>query len=258
MEFPIYENQLPEFNENVLVIFNEHKDTHIEGFLVEYNNVRCMMIYEDATRKKKVYDWKKEVPLNKPIVAKVEEILDAKFISISTAYFDNRIDKEELFKPFNENKALINIVKKTCYYTNLQAGDFWKKIIYKIDSNRREDDVNSSLLFAFKDNLNIVNDLIKQNYKENTDQIINELEKLINYKNTKVQTKFGLISKKGITFTKELLKLACQNIPNEDNYSIKYDTAPYYIFESNNKELNDSFIEYIQNNCNNYDIIYKE
>ena len=82
MNIPFYENKIPSVNENVLVIFTEYKSTHIEANLVEYKMLSGMMTYEDATRKKKVYDWKKEIPLNKLIVAKVEEILKQIYLNI--------------------------------------------------------------------------------------------------------------------------------------------------------------------------------
>ena len=104
MDISIYKNKLPIVDENVLVIFTEYKDTHIEAELVEYDSIEGMMIYEDATRKRKVYDWKKEVPLNKVIVAKVEEIFSNTYVKLSTGYFDQKLDpaelRKELMKPF--------------------------------------------------------------------------------------------------------------------------------------------------------------
>jgi len=108
MDIPIYENKLPLIDENVLVIFTEYKDTHIEAELVEYNLIKGMMIYEDATRKKKVYDWKKEVPLQKLMIAKVEEIFSDTYVKLSIRYFDEL--KKILMKPFVENKVILTTI----------------------------------------------------------------------------------------------------------------------------------------------------
>lgn len=62
MTIPIYENKLPEIYENVLVTFIEHKDTHIEAKLLEYENINAMMVYGDATRKKKYMTGKEKSP----------------------------------------------------------------------------------------------------------------------------------------------------------------------------------------------------
>jgi hypothetical protein len=86
-----------------------------------------MMIYEDATRKKKVYDWKKEIPLNTLMIAKVEEIFSDNYVKLSTAYFDNKIEtielKKQLMKPFSDNKIIIIIIKKLCKNNNLDFNE---------------------------------------------------------------------------------------------------------------------------------------
>ena len=49
--FQIYNNLIPDINENVLIIFNNRNDTHFEGELVEYN-LKAIMSYNNATKKK--------------------------------------------------------------------------------------------------------------------------------------------------------------------------------------------------------------
>jgi hypothetical protein len=256
MDIPIYKNLLPIINENVLVIFTEHKDTHIEAELIEYTNIKGMMTYDDATRKKKIYDWKKEVPINKQMVAKVEEIFDATYIKLSLAYFDHKKDKtelhKELLKPFNDNKILLNIIKKLCYNNNLDVNDFWKKIIYNIDK-----EINTSLLELITEDINIINDLIKINY-DNSEIIINQLSKIINNKISKIVTKFSLNTKDSFLQIKNLLNLTCDNI--KFNYLLKYESTPNYILESSSEDstLEDhtKFTEFIENNCSEFNVIY--
>jgi hypothetical protein len=227
LEIPFYKNKLPIVDENVLVIFNEYKETHIEASLVEYPEINGLMIYEDATRRKKVYDWKKEVPLNKQMVAKVEEIFDDKYVKLSKAYFDHRKDPEELtrelMKPFNDNKILLNIIKKFCY-NKININDFWENIIYDIIQEKQEEDLNSSLLDYFLENLIKIKEKIKEKYNSEVD----ELDKLIDNKNYKLETKISLISKNNINDIIELF----ESINRDENIQIKYLTTPYYIITS--------------------------
>jgi len=170
-----------------------------------------MMIYEDATRKKKVYDWKKEVPLNKTIVAKVEELFSNDYIKLSTRYFDQKLDpselRKELMKPFSDNKVLITTMKKICRNNNLDFNTFWSNVIYKINDEKRSNELNMSLLDYILENKELFNNIIKENYSENYEKIIDQYEKQISIKIYKIQSKFSLITKNSIENSKELLKL---------------------------------------------------
>ena len=202
MEISIYENKLPELNEHVMVIFTEYKDTHIEANLIEYNSINGMMIYEDATRKKKVYDWKKEVPLNKVVVARVEEIFSDTYVKLSTGYFDQRIDslelKKKLMKPFIDIKTLIITIKKICKNNNLNFNDFWLIVMYKIINEKKKDNLNGSILDYISENKDFFISTIKKNYFDNYEKIIDEYEKQTLNKNYKIQSKFSLITKHSI------------------------------------------------------------
>lgn len=256
MNIPFYENKLPEQFENVLVIFTKHTDTHIEALLLEYDGICGMMTYEDSTRRKKVYDWKKEVPLNKPTIARIEKIIDTNYVQLSTLNFiDKRKDPGELYKelmkPFNDNKVLINIIKKICRQFNIDINEFWSKIIYKIDSLRREDDINESLLETFINNLDTVKDLSQLLKIENNVDFLAELTKLINHKSYKFETKFSLITKLNINKTTDLLKLV--ESKNTWAHNIKYSTASSYLLESSSDSSNEDnhkeLIEMIKTYC---------
>ena len=231
----IYENRLPQIDENVLVIFTEYKETHIEAELLEYNSIKGLMTFEDATRKKKVYNWNKEIPLNKTMIAKVDEIFSNNYVKLSTAYFDQRMDpkelRKELMKPFSDNKALITIIKKICRNNNLDFNDFWLKVIYKIMKIKKKEDLNASILDYISENEDVFNNIVKDNYPENYEHVVNEYHKLILNKIYKIQSKFLLITKSSIENTKNLLNLACEN--NKDFlFTIKYETTPTFILES--------------------------
>ena len=47
-----YKDLYPKKNENVLVKFTKKED-YIDGILLEYNNIKGIMILQDATKKKK-------------------------------------------------------------------------------------------------------------------------------------------------------------------------------------------------------------
>ena len=108
MNFKIYYNEKPIIGENVLVKFTERNESHIEGEIIEYN-YKGIMSYNDATKKKKVYSWNKIIPLNKLMIAKIEDVYDNNSAQISIAYNTN------MLKPFNDNKILYSSINKICY-----------------------------------------------------------------------------------------------------------------------------------------------
>lgn len=264
MDIPIYENKLPVINENVLVTFTEHKNTHIEATLIEYDSLNGMMLYEDATRKKKVYDWKKELPLNKTMVAKIEEIFSNTYVKLSTRYFDQKIDptelRKELIKPFSDNKVLIITIKKICKNNDLNVNEFWSKVMYKIINKKKKDDLNGSILDYILDNKDEFKNIINDNYPENCDKIIDEYYQLMSNKIQKIQSKFSLITKTSIENSKELLKLACDN--QSWNFTLKYETTPNFILESFDKnstqENHDAFLQFLKDNSIAFNVNYNK
>jgi translation initiation factor 2 alpha subunit (eIF-2alpha) len=257
MDIPIYRNKLPLVDENVQVVFTEFKDTHIEARLLDYNNINGMMIYEDATRRKKVYDWKKEIPLNKPTIARVDKIINSNYVQLSVlGFIDKKKDPEdlakELMKPFNDNKILVNIIKKLTKKFNIEFNEFWTDIVYKIDKIRKDEELDESLLETFNNNLNIV----KEKYNE---QFITELDKLLNYKIYKLVSRFSLITKLNIQNTMNLLN----NIEDKNKWlhTIKYDTGSFYILESSSETSSEQnhqdLINMIETSVSEYNIVFK-
>jgi hypothetical protein len=274
MDIPIYENKLPVIDENVLVIFTEYKDTYIEAELIEYsfydgvNLQKCqlkgMMIYEDATRKKKVYDWRKVLPLNKIMVAKIEEIFSDTYVKLSTRYFNQNLDptelKKELMKPFLDNKVLITTIKKICRNNNLDFNEFWIKVIYKITNEKRSDDVNSSTLDYISENEEVFKNTIKDNYPENYEKIIDEYKKQLSNKNYKIESKFSLIAKRSVEDNIQLLKLVCDN--NKWKFTLKYESTPNFILESSSEnstqENHNEFLQFLENNSKEFNVNYSK
>lgn len=233
--FQIYHNTLPELNETVLIKFTKKNDTHFEGTLLEYN-LNAIMSYNDATKKKKVYSWNKIVPLNKTVLAKIEDVIDGNnIVQVSMAYNDTETDLKDQLKPFNDNKILISLLRKVCYKLKLDFNQFWINIIHPIDKQRKDED-EENLLEYFK-NFNDINDLLSK-YYENSNDILNCINENFQSSNQKITSKIGLISMSGIPNTKKVLNdfLSDQSW----NFTLKYESAPFYVLES---YTNDTTIE---------------
>jgi hypothetical protein len=244
IEIPFYKNELPEIHNNVLVVFTKHHDTYIEAKLLEYNNIFAIMTYDNATRRKKVYERKKELPLNKPTVATVEQIISSNYVQLTIL---NLKKDESVMKPFLNNKILINIIKKLCTNLNLNFNEFWTNIIYNINL---DDIINDQ---------EEINNLIVKYYNNNelSVVIIDKLNKLLNYKTIKLQTRIQLISH-NINDTITLLELV-QNTYNWLN-PIKYESESIYLFESildNSIKNHDELIEFIKLSSYTYNIEFK-
>ncbi len=256
----IYSINIPTKYENVLVKFTNRNNTHIEGELLEYKSFKCMMSYNDVTKKKKVYSWNKIVPLNKLMVARVDEIfLESNYVQVSIAYF-NKIDNIEdddiqkhLLKKFNDNKILISILKNIFYTIQIDINEFWEKIIYSLDNVRRTDDINISLLEYFINNKELVINLIKDTNiipdKIIEEKLIEEINKIGETKTQKLTSKIGIISVDGINYTIELITKV---ISEHNNLTLKYIAAPYYILESNTSNSISDDHEVFINKLKNY------
>jgi len=218
-----------------------------------------MKIYKDATKKKKIYDWRKEVPLKKTIVAKVEEIFSDNYIKLSLRYFDQNELKKELMKPFLDNKVLITIIKKICRNNNLDFNEFWTNVIYKINDEKKNDDLNTSILDYISENKELFNNIIKEYFLEHYEKIINDFDKQLLNKIHKIQSKFSLITKHSIENIKELLQLSCNN--NKDwEFTLKYETTPIFLLESSSEnssqDNHESFLKFIEENSKIFNVNY--
>jgi translation initiation factor 2 alpha subunit (eIF-2alpha) len=166
--FQVYCKTIPKKYDNILVIFNNRNNTHIEGESLEYN-FKCIMSYNDATKKKRIYSWNKLVPLNKPMVARVDEVFEeSAYIQVSIAYFDNLKKDEnalkELLRPFNNNKILMSQIKKMCHETTIDFNKFWIDIIHPLDYCRNEEESELCLLDYYKNNFDKLEDLVNIHY----------------------------------------------------------------------------------------------
>jgi hypothetical protein len=240
--FQIYHNSAPELNEIVLIKFTKKCNTHFEGELIDYN-YNAIMSYNDATKKKKVYSWNKIIPLNKIMLAKIENVIEeSSIVQVSTAY-NNKDTKEEM-KQFLDNKILIALIKKICNSYKLNFIEFWESIIHPIDKKRKMLNIDNLYNF-FKDNLDLLSELINNKY-ENSKEIINFINNNIKDSTFKIKSKIGLISINGLKTTLNIISEITKT--QEWDYQFKYDTTPYYILESNS---NNSSLENHEDFINN-------
>ena len=115
-----YSNNNPTLGEIVLVKFTTRSDSFFDAKLLEYP-YRGMMSYSDASKKRRVSSWNKIIPLNKPMVARIDEIdTTAQIVQISIAYLDDMVDdknlsvtdiQNKLMVQFTENKILESFIK---------------------------------------------------------------------------------------------------------------------------------------------------
>jgi len=245
----------PVIGEFVLVQFIKRTDSFFDAKLLEYE-YRGMMSYQDATKKRKIYNWNKVIPLNKDIVVRVDEVDEqAKIVQVSIAHLDDNIKEtlslsdiqKKLMIPFNENKLLDHFIKSISVVNQIDKDTLWKKLIYYIDSQRREfnndNDEEITLWKYFNDNFQSIDIWCK----------ICGIESIICYsiKNIyakrfdtkcKYTSKIGIISPNGIMVTKDILSKILNNIKYK--YVLKYDSTPYYFFETFSDET--SLVEHEQ------------
>jgi translation initiation factor 2 alpha subunit (eIF-2alpha) len=245
-----YSNNNPTLGEIVLVIFSARTDSFFDAKLMEYP-YRGMMSYSDASKKRRVSSWNKIIPLNKPMVARIDEIdTTAKIVQISIAYLDDMVDdknlsvtdiQNKLMVQFTENKILESFIKSLCIQTTCNFDIIWQTLVHHIDSKRRifnndQDDAPISLWVYFCNNigdlsewcviLNIsdeIRKMIYELYTKRTDETIK-----------KINSKIKIISPNGILHTQKLLNTCLKTINYK--YTFKYMSTPDYILESSTED----------------------
>jgi len=241
-----YSTLYPEINELVLVVFNEKLDDEgiFKGNLLEYPNCNCIMNYQDATKKKKVKSWNKIIVLNKQMVVKVDNI-DKNIIQVSSYASDDKIESY-----FNSNKLMTQFITTLCVVNNYNYNYVWGTLIYHLDRLRRND--NISIWDYFNLHINDLNIWISDLDMDKC--YIESIMKLYNKKNEiiiqKITTRFGIVNTKSIEEVYNIFNTVLSNIKYK--YSLKYDTTPYYVFQSETN-INDhnNFIDNLKSIINN-------
>lgn len=261
-----YSKNKPELNELVLVVFNLNciSEGFFKGTLIEYPYYNCIMNYHDATKKKKIISWNKIVLLNKNMVVKVDNIdINEKCLQVSIAYLYENIKKNihidniqtQLLEYFQENKIMSKFINTLCINYNYDYNYLWTTLIYYIDTLRIQyncdNNENISIWKYFKDNFNMIEEWLNvlnlNTYKDNIILLFNKKNDFII---KKIITKFGIISNNNILEIKQLFNFILSNFNFQ--YSLKYESTPYYIFESNNNDSDISDHDNFINKINKY------
>ena len=82
-----HHNKYPVINEIVLIKIINKTEHYFNGELLEYN-IKCFMNLNDASTKKKIFNWNKILCFNKEMVAKVTNIVNTDLIQISILYLN--------------------------------------------------------------------------------------------------------------------------------------------------------------------------
>jgi len=264
----LYSEINPTVGEIVIVQFTKRNSSFFEATLLEYSYIG-MMTYKDATKKRRIYNWNKIIPLNKDMVARVDTIDEqAKIVQISISHlcdlFTESLElsdiQDKLMIPFNENKILYNFIKSVSVVNQIEINIIWEKLIHYVDSQRRkynddEDNENDdiSLWKYFNDNFNDIDtwcEYVGLNISI-CESIKNMYAKRFDIK-LKYTSKIGIISPNGINTSKDILKKITNNFTY--NYTLKYDSAPYYIFETSSTDTcvleHEQFISELKKNTN--------
>jgi translation initiation factor 2 alpha subunit (eIF-2alpha) len=258
----------PIIGEIVLVQFTSRTDAFFDAVLLEYP-YRAMMSYQDATKKRKIYNWSKVVPLNKDMVARVDDIDEkARIVQISIAHLDEQFKdsftlleiQEKLMVTFNENRILDHFIKSISVINQTDKNELWNTLIYYIDSQRRlfnEDNDDELTLWKYF-TTNIDEMLDKWCEKVNIESKLYESIKTMYSKRFDIKYKYvskiGIISPNGINVTKDILDKVLSLLKYK--YTFNYDGTPYYLFESFSDDSSKTNHEELINELKKYSEIF--
>lgn len=262
-----YSQEFPEEGELVLVKFISREDMYFTAKLVEYD-LDGLMNYHNVTKKRRVVSWTHYVFMDKLMVARVDDVdEDKQIVQLSLAYL-NRGEKDQrtineiqsnLMTYFIENKAMESFVKSICITNNLDYNTIWTTLVHHIDELRREyneeqdEETNISIWKYFNDNFDNLDDWASELELDPTIiTAIKELHAKKTHEGTKkITSRIGIISLNGIDETKQMLKKVFDNL--EYKFSFRYDTTPYYLFETttddSSPDSHTAFIEQLESSA---------
>jgi translation initiation factor 2 alpha subunit (eIF-2alpha) len=221
------QNNMNLIQEKLLIYFNENKqfEQFIKSFCLSYNydfNIlwKQLVYHIDVLRREYNNKFNTNISLGK--------------------YFNNNISFLETW---------INTVKlhEICYAN-----------YSKLDLDKKE-----FMLFCQPEIKNSSDNKLNEHIKtlssdESWNQLYLQLKEYYQKKNifiNKLLTKIGIISNSNINHTKDIFSSVLQHI--KCNYELKYNTAPYYIFETSSLDSSkcdhDIFINQLQNEIKKYE-----
>jgi len=228
--FRIYGNEQPLKGDYVSIKFMERNSLYLRVKLIDYNT-EGIMAWKHLTTKKHIKNINKIAPLNKKLIALVDDIIDDN-IHLSLAYIDKESKEyNNYIINKNDNKKLLMVLKKTSNILKNDLNDFWKRAIYPFDIERRNQIIQTKKFITLYN-------FIKENIYSSSHIPDNELELIIKNisncdtpKNIKLISKIGIISSKSILETKKLIQDTYDYMYNT-TIKMKIDKVPFYVIES--------------------------
>lgn len=237
VETKFYHNKIPSQGEVVNVIFNEYKNSHIVGKLVDYNG-DVIMIHKDITKRRRVRNISRLVQLNKIIHANIESFDDEeKKGSVSIAYLD---EIDTIYKNLlNDNIKLSNGIYNICKINNLNFDNMWKEVIFPICIDKYPNDHINHLLNNKDNAKKLLIKFINNNSYDNNiiDQLFDQIIKKC-FVDTKIITnkkQIKIISINGVQLIISLLTDVLNHediIKNKDHIKILYSSTPTFTIET--------------------------
>ena len=255
-----YSITIPPVGELVKVLFTKKNIDYFDANLVDYG-LAGMMNFQDASKSRKP-KWNILVPLNRPMVAKVEDVdKRTHIVQLSIAYLDDGVREhtpeqiqETLLKHFGENHVLEGLIRSLCITQEYDFNQVWTSLVHCIDELRREynddEEDNLSLWKYFVNNIDSLEEWVNDSeisdiYPDFYDTLKLLYEKKNEKKNIKLSSKIGIISTGGVV----PLKIILDDIFKDTHFKfeLRYDTTPNYYFESftedSNSDDHKTFIE---------------
>lgn len=235
-----FEGLTPSRNEIVQIMIDERDELSVRGHLIDYN---CDMImeYRNVSKKKKIRNINKLVPLNVIKYAVVEDYDESNNVTnVSMAYLDNDIDYKTKFK---NNRKLIEMIYNLDIenFTNIWLNEILSLLLSKT-TNLDEEDYYE----FFNDNYLTSN--INDEFKL---LITNRLNELNTSNETTIKKSIKLLSPDGIKHIINLIDYVKQN-EDYNNLTIKYDGCPNYLIEGETEDLINNFMEEMNFNKNQF------
>lgn len=233
MDTKFFCNDDPKEKEIVQVIFTERNDIYASGYLVDYNCDVVMDIENVIKRKKRKLSVNKVIPINKIVVAVLEDFDKNKKTGTVDISYISRDDTEHIEK-FKNNFKLKNSLFHICEVQKISFTDFWQTVVYPFIKTCN----NGEYLDFFIKHYNELdlNDDIKTMIKERFETEIN---------NIRYKKNVSIVSTGGVELVKKLFD---DTIVDFSNITIRYISTPNYLIESDNEEQLNNFVNVLVTN----------
>ena len=175
-----YKNELPLLDDIVLGRVVSLGEFGIKVRLPEYNNIDAFLNYKDASTKKKLYQIKKQVKINREYPMTVIEVnQEKKYINLSKKYLveSEEVEFKEFYNKYKICKLIMaNFNRKKKIRDMSRIIDYYDKILWKYDKNeiydifnkikKNEISVNSNIFDLTNDEYSMLYEIIQEKIKD--------------------------------------------------------------------------------------------